>query len=465
MDIIMKISIKFIALVLAVMMILTIFVGCNKKEGAKQRQGEEVETDANGNKKDEEKPADTTVEAPKEPKVQGVTDTEIIIGNTAVMSGDLEIVGVPFNAAIKAVIKQVNEAGGIGGRTIKFISYDDEFNAKKAIKFTKKLIEEDKIFALVGHFGTPTVGATVDYIQEYGIPMVYAATGINALYFEKTLGNPIMAVQPIYKTDGRIMAARAFHESLYGPNQDQKLSADSKIGVLYTNDESGNGMLEGVKAQAEKDGLGSSLIIEKVAEGTYSTAVKKLKDAGVSVIIASMNLTPFKETMLALYDAGLEAPVFTSYVNADPTAIDSSKYSEKRPVYANAWVDVLSVKGKSDAQDFVAAIANSDLKDEEKQNYYTNSFATAGYIAAKVFIEGLKRVDAAGEDLNWDNYIKAMEQGPISVPLGGVVDYSDGKRWGIDTMSLLKYEPEKDGVVTTFVIVRPLESLADIELK
>lgn len=454
----MKKSIRLIALVLVVMLSFAMFVGCTKKADPNQGQVEPPKTD--GDKKDEDKQ-----EPPKVSKVQGVTDTEILIGNTAAVSGNFAFVGVPFNAAIQAVIKQVNDAGGIGGRMIKFVTYDDEFTAAKGITLTEKLAEEDKIFALVGHFGTPTVGATVDYIQEYGIPMVYAATGINALYFEKAPGNPVMAVQPIYKTDGRIMAARAFHEALYGPNQDQKLAADAKIGVLYTNDDAGNSILEGIKAQAEKDGRGANLIIETVAEGTYSTAVQKLKDAGVAVIIASMNQAPFKETMVALNDAGLEAPVFTSYVNADPTAIDPTKYSVNRPVYANAWVDVLSEKGKADAQGFVAAIANADLKDEEKQNYYTNSFATAGYIAATVFVEGLKRVDAAGEELNWDNYIKAMEQGPISIPMGGTVDFSDGKRWGIDTMSLLKYEPGKDGGAATFVIARPLESLTDIEAK
>jgi len=455
----MKKRVRVIALLLVVMMAFTMFAGCKKKGDPSQGQVEPPKTD------DGNKDGQTPVEPPKAPKVQGVTDTEIIIGNTAAVSDDFAFIGVPFNAAINAVIKQVNESGGIGGRKIVFKTYDDEFIASKGIALTKKLVEEDKIFALVGHFGTPTVGATVDYIQEYGIPMVYAATGINALYFEKALGNPVMAVQPIYKTDGRIMAARAFHEALFGENQDQKLAADAKIGVLYTNDAAGNSILEGIKAQAEKDGRAANLIIEAVAEGTYLTAVQKLKDAGVAVIIVSMNQTQFKETMDALIDSGLEAPVFTSYVNADTTAIDPSKYSEKRPVYINAWVDVLSDKGKADAQGFVEAIANADLKDEEKQNYYTNEFAAAGYIAATVFVEGLKRVESAGEELNWDNYIKAMEQGPISIPMGGTVDFSDGKRSGIDTMSLLKYKPGKDGEASSFIIARPLESLTVIETK
>lgn len=457
----MKRRMKVISMVLVLVLLLTSFVGCSNKIKDTTTEANKQENTTNN----ESTP--TEAKSEKESKVQGVTDKEIVVGNTAAVSGAFAFVGVPFNDAIKAVIKQVNEAGGIGGRTIKFITYDDGFNAATGMSLTEKLVEEDKIFALVGHFGTPTVSATLDYIQEYGVPMVYAATGINALYFEESKGNPVMAVQPIYKTDGRIMTARVFHEALFGENSDQKLANDAKVGVLYVNDDAGNGILEGVKAQAEKDGRTSNLVIEAVTEGTYSTAVQKLKDQGVSVIILAMNQAPFKESLVALSDAQLEVPVFTSYNNSDPTAIDHTKYSEKRPIYTNAWVDVLSEKGKADVQGFVTAISQADLTDELKNSYYTNAFATAGYIAAIVFVEGLKRIDAQGLDLNWDNYIKVMEDGPIDIPMGGTVDFTNGKRWGIDSMSLLKYKfTETNGeVVEAFDAIRPIETLTDIESK
>ncbi len=290
--------------------------------------------------------------------------------------------------------------------------------------------------------------------------MVYAATGINALYYEESPMNPIMAVQPIYKTDGRIMAARTFHEALF---DGAKLADDAKVGILYTNDDAGSSILEGVNAQAADDGKEANLVVEAVAEGTYSTAVQKLKDAGVSAVILAMNQAPFKESLVAMDDAGLEVPVFTSYVNADVTAVDHTKYSEARPIYTNAWVDVFSDKGQEDANAYVACIAQADLADDVKEAYYTNSFATAGYIAAVVFVEGLKRVDANGDVLTWDNYIKAMEQGPIDIPMGGTVDFSDGHRWGIDSMSLLQYTV--DGETEAFAKVREIEVLGDIAAK
>jgi len=405
---------------------------------------------------------------------QGVTDTKIYVGNTAAVSGALATVGLPFNSAIEAVFERVNAAGGIDGRTIEFISYDDEFNAEKGLTFTEQLIEEDEVFALVGHFGTPTVGATLDMIQSVGIPMVYAATGINDLYFEQSPGNPVMAVQPIYLTDGRLMAARAIKEAVYGENGDAALAADAKVGVLYTNDDVGTSIKEGIEIEAGVLDKADDFIYETVTELTVSTAVEALKTAGVETVILAMNQVPFSYSVTALADGGLNVPVFSSYVNADVSAVAPSSLTD---IYVNAWVDLTSESGAADVADFVDAISSSSLSDEQKNSYYTNSFATAGYIAAMIFVEGLERVAANGDELTWENYIAAMEESEIDVPLGGTVDFSGGKRWGIDSMSLLKYtysygdDPsttdvvEDDFLLESFVKVAEIETLTEIESK
>src|SRR5690554_4243557 len=88
----------------------------------------------------------------------GVTDTTIRVGNVAATTGAFAAVGVTFNAGIQAYFKQVNDSGGIDGRTIEFVHYDDEFDPVKGKAFTEQLINDDKVFAIVGHFGTPTIG-------------------------------------------------------------------------------------------------------------------------------------------------------------------------------------------------------------------------------------------------------------------------------------------------------------------
>jgi len=410
--------------------------------------------------------------------VQGVTDTTIKVGNTAAVSGYFAAVGIPFNDAIRAVFKQVNDAGGIDGRTIEFVTYDDQFNAELGVTYTETLVEDDEVFALVGHFGTPTVGATLSYIQEKGVPMVYAATGINSLYFEESVGNPIMAVQPIYKTDGRIMTARAFQEALYGTNGDEKIASDAKIGVLYTNDDVGNSIKQGVEIEVAALGIAASRVVYiAVTADTAVSAVAYLKANNVAAVILAMNQAPFAYTLNAMYDSELEVPVFTSYVNADITAVDHLKYSVNRPIYTNAWVDVYSEKGQADVADYIACIQQADLPDATKTAYFGNSFAIAGYIAATVFVEGLRRVAANGDDLTWSNYIAAMEEAAINIPMGGTVDFTGGKRWGIASMSLLQYtyglgdNPATTDVVETdylteaFVKVREIETIDQIEIK
>lgn len=392
---------------------------------------------------------------------QGVTDTTITVGNTAAVSGYFAFVGVPFNDAMKAVFEEVNDNGGINGRNIEFVTYDDTFNAAIGAGLTEKLVEDDEVFALVGHFGTPTVGATLDYIQEVGIPMVYAATGINQLYFVRAPGNPVMAIQPIYKTDGRIMAARAIQETLYGVSGNQALSATAKIGVLYTNDDVGNSIKAGVDEEARRLGYLPNLVTRSFANNITdaATAVQALKDAGVESIIIAANQAPFKVAAQALHEANMTAPVFTSYVNADATAVDAA-LSYTFPMYMNAWVDVFSDKGQADVAEFVSIINNASfLTAEQKTAYAGNSFAIAGYIAATIFVEGLKRVDR--DELSWENFIAAMELEAFNVPMGGTVDFTEGKRWGITSMALLKYNNE----TKTFDQVRTIENIDEIEAK
>jgi ABC-type branched-subunit amino acid transport system substrate-binding protein len=403
---------------------------------------------------------------------QGVTDTTIKVGNTAATTGPLAFVGVPFNAAIEAVFKEVNDAGGIDGRMIEFVHYDDEFDPAKGVTFTETLVEDDEVFALVGHFGTGTVGATLDYIQAQGNPMVYAATGINSLYFEQSIGNPVLAVQPIYLTDGRIMTARALTEPIYGATKDAAFSATDTVGVLYTNDDAGNSIKEGIYTELDAMGIADNRVFDiAVTADTVDTAVQLLKAYGVSTVVLAMSQVAFAYTLTSMDNLDLEVPVFSSYVNADVAAVDHTQYSENRPIYTNAWVDVFSEEGQAAVADYVTCISNADLSDELKAAYMTDAYATAGYIAARVFVEGLERVAANGDPLTWENYIAAMEEGPIDIPMGGTVDFSNGMRWGIASMSLLQYSvgdnPATTDVVETdyevFTMVQPIQTLEEIE--
>jgi branched-chain amino acid transport system substrate-binding protein len=387
---------------------------------------------------------------------QGVTETKIKIGNAATKTGALAAVGLTFNAGLQAALDEFN-VDPVGGRTVELVTYDDEFTSYKGQQLTERLVEDDKVFALVGHFGTPTVGATIPYIRDKGIPMVYAATGINQLYFQESVGNPILAVQPIYRTEGRIMVARAFSNTdLFG--------TVSKLGVLYTADDAGYSMLLGIENQAEAMGKTSTLVKQQVlAGGDYSAAILALKEAGVNVLIVAAIQNVFLGVLNAMGAGALSVPVLTSYVNASAGFVNPAMVTSTRPVYANAWVDVFSQAGLDSFNDFVDVVNASSLVDATKAlalNPALVSFTIAGYIAAKVFLEGIIRLAETDKVLSWANYIAALEEAPVTFPMGGPIDFTGGKRWGVDALALLKF----DATLATpnFVSSKPIQTLTQI---
>lgn len=394
--------------------------------------------------------------------VQGVTETQVFVGNTASKTGAFGVVGVPFSAAIEAVFADYNANRPAGALEVVYITYDDETDPAVGLTNTRKLIEEDEIFALVGHVGTGTVNATLPYIMEKHIPLVYAATGINNLYFEETPGNPIFAVQPIYKTDGRIAYARAITEEVYGEAKNAQLAEDAKIGVLYTNDDAGKSIAAGIIEEARQQGREKHLVLYSFESDTIDATTKSLLNKNPDSIIVAGNQAPFNEALVALHDLGNTVPVFTSYVNTNAGSITRQAYNFD--IFGSAWIDIIDPAGLNGFSAEYWAFATLMVEQNYAQ-YAADAFAMAGYVAAKVFLEGLARVEGP---LTQAKYIAALESAPIDIPMGGQIDFTGGKRWGINSMSLSKYlagnleDPEASAA---FIGQSPMEALADILAK
>ncbi|MDF2821098.1 MAG: Receptor family ligand binding region [Clostridiales bacterium] len=425
---------KVISIMLVITMMVTMLVGCGKDE--------KVDNPVTSTTKGGDVVATTT----KEEKVsQGVTDTTVKVGNTAATSGALAAVGVPFNAGIEARFKQANDAGGIDGRMIEFVHYDDEFDPVKALAATEKLINDDKVFAINGHFGTPTIGATLDLVKTSEIPVVYFAAGIASLYNEDATtlenGKGLFPVQPIYITEGRLMVARAIEEH-----------QAKKIGVIYTNDDAGKDLLNGIENQVKKLGGSYTVVKEQINPGAtdVSSAVLKMKNEEVDVIMAASIQATLPTIIKGLISQGVSKPVFTTYSNADATTIanfadDYAASKEKFPIYSNAWVDL---SNKEEVDFFVKG-----MTDFGKPEYAGNAFAMAGWIAGCFMVEGLERT--SGQVLNWENFMEAMESAEFKIPMGGTLNYADGQRLGTQAMSLLKVS--EDGL--SWENVKPVEDL------
>lgn len=383
---------------------------------------------------------------------QGVTDTEILVGNSAATTGALAFVGVPFNAGINAYFNMVNEQGGINGRRIRFINYDDEFNGALGLTYAERLVEDDRIFAFVGHFGTPTVGATLSYLNEVGIPRVYYATGISVLFNERARGGERASfpVQPIFDAEGQVMVARAVGD----------LGAQ-RIGIIYTNDDAGNGLFNGILSQVARAGVGI-VVAQVAADATdMSAAAAKIRNGNVDVILVAANQVPATVAIKALGSAGNTKPVLISYVNAATTfLVNVADELKSFDIYSGAWVNLFQEDGVSFTPEYVQFATEASKIDPA---FAANSFAIAGWVAASTFVQGLERV---GRDvLTWERFIEAMESALVNNPLGGSVDFANGRRVGTQSMSMLvgRENVAEDGTVTyEFANFRPFATINEI---
>lgn len=384
---------------------------------------------------------------------QGVTDDKVIVGNSAATSGGLAFVGLPFVAGIEAYFAMVNEDGGINGRQIEFKHYDDEFNGATGLTYAERLVEDDEIFAFVGHFGTPIIGATETYLEGVGIPRVYYATGVGTLYNAEATGNERASfpVQPLYPAEGQVMVARAVGN----------FNA-SKIGVIYSNDDSGTSMLQGIEIEAAAQGV--TLVKQEVeyAATDLSAAALTIVQADVDFIIVAANQASAATAIKALELAGSDVDCITSYVNASPSFAALIKDTlDSFDVYAGAWVEFFEADGVTTTDAYNLYIAEMT---KFNPDYVASVYAMTGWIAASFFVEGLDRVGS--EDLTWANYIDAMEESPIKNPFGGYIDYADGARVGTQSMALTKARiiPAAGDVAEAYTwdVTQPIESISDI---
>src|SRR6201998_252773 len=203
----------------------------------------------------------------------GATDTEIKIGNIMPYSGPASAYGV-IGRTEAAYFKKINAAGGINGRKINFISYDDAYSPPKAVEQARKLVESDEVLLIFNSLGTPSNSAIHKYMNAKKVPQLFVATG--ATKWNDPKEYPwTMAWQPSYQTEAHIYA-----------NYILENKPDAKIAVLYQNDDYGKDYLKGLE-----DGLGSkaNLIVAKqaydVSEPSIDSEMVNLQASGANVFV------------------------------------------------------------------------------------------------------------------------------------------------------------------------------------
>jgi ABC-type branched-subunit amino acid transport system substrate-binding protein len=239
----------------------------------------------------------------------GASDTEIKIGNTNPYSGPASAYGA-IGKSIAAYFRMVNDHGGINGRKVNFISYDDGYSPPKTVEMARKLVEQDEVLLLFQSLGTPSNTAIHKYMNAKKVPQLFVATG--ATKWNDPKNYPwTMGWQPNYQTEARIYAKHILQNK---PN--------AKIAVLYQNDDYGKDYLKGFE-----DGLGpqhQKMIVAKasyeVTEPTVDSQILQLKASGADTFF---NITTPKfaaQAIRAAYDSGWRP---THYLNNVSNSVGS----------------------------------------------------------------------------------------------------------------------------------------------
>jgi len=321
----------------------------------------------------------------------GASDTEIKIGNTNPYSGPASAYGT-IGKTITAYFKMLNDNGGINGRKLNFVTYDDGYSPPKTVEMARKLVEQDEVLFLFQTLGTPSNSAIHKYMNAKKVPQLFVATG--ATKWDDPKRFPwTMGWQPNYQTEGKIYAAHILRTK---PN--------AKIGVLFQNDDYGKDVLKGLK-----DGLGAKgqkLIVKEVSyevsDPTVDSQIIQLQGSGADVFV---NITTPKfaaQAVRKVYDIGWKPVHYLNNVGA-------SVGSVLKPAGLEKSVGVITTQYLKDYTDKQWANDPAMKKFEEfMKKYYpdgnlNDASNVYGYTAARTLEQVLRQ---AGDNLTRANIMK-----------------------------------------------------------
>lgn len=321
----------------------------------------------------------------------GATDTEIKIGNIMPYSGPASAYGV-IGKTEAAYFKKINDAGGINGRKINFISYDDAYTPPKTVEQARKLVESDEVLFIFNSLGTPTNTAIQKYMNAKKVPQLFVATGATKWNDPKNFPWT-MGWQPSYQSESQIYAKYLLKEK---PN--------ARIAVLYQNDDYGKDYLKGLK-----DGLGAKAASMIVAEESFETSeptvdnhIVKLKstDADVFFNIATPKFAA--QAIKKIGEIGWKPLHILNNVSISiGSVMQPAGFENGQGIISAAYTkDVGDPQWTDDPgmKDFLAFLE----KDDPEANKLDNNVLT-GYGVAQTLVQVLKQ---CGDNLTRENVMK-----------------------------------------------------------
>ena len=360
----------------------------------------------------------------------GASDTEIKIGHTNPYSGPASSYGV-IGKTLQAYWKSVNEAGGINGRKINFISYDDGYSPPKTVEMVRQLVEQDKVLCTFNTLGTPCNTAIHKYMNQKKVPMLYVATGASKW------GDPknfpwTMGFQPDYHTEGVIYAKHVLANV-----------KDPKIAVIMQNDDFGKDYWNGFKEGLGKD---ANKVVKHVTyettDPTVDSQVIQLKDTGANVFFVIAIPKFAAQAMRKAGDIGWKPAIYLNNVSSSvASAMKPAGFENVQGVITALYLMDPTDKqfdSHPDMKSWVAWMKKSNP--EGSLQDASNVFA---YAVASLMHETLKK---CGDDLTRENVMRqAANFQKFKLPLllpGITVSTSSTDFYPIQAVQLAKFSKE-----------------------
>jgi len=366
-------------------------------------------------------------------KVPGITDTQILIGSSLALGGHASYLGTQTLHGAMAYLRHVNKEGGIYGRKIKVIAYDDGYDPPRCVANTQKLIVEDGVFALFCYVGTPTTVKIIPIVDEAKVPLVGMFTGANAL--REPLNRYLINVRASYYQE---TGAAVKHLV-----EDLKIK---RIAVFYQYDAYGFDGLRGTEFALKKYDL------VPVATGTYirgtlniEEGLKRIFNAKAKAVVMIGTYDPCAKFIKLAGTINFN-PLFynVSFVGADELARRLGKEGEG--IIVTQVVPPL--EHPSSENHLWGAVEYTRLLKQYYPDDIPNFVGLEGYINARVLVEGLRR---AGRDLNREMFINAIESiQNYDLGIANTLSFSPSDHQGLERVYFTRLQKGKFVLITNW---------------
>ena len=352
---------------------------------------------------------------------QGVSDTEIVLGEVEPLTGPPGLLGIAHNLGVRLAIAETNANGGIGGRQLRLIAEDDGYVTSRTIQSLKKLISVDKVFALTAVSGSGQAVASLPVLKQSGIPTMI----------------PIGPRPPLYEppNDNIFVVGQSYNEgmrqlALYLA----KTYPGAKWGIITQDDDYGKALLDGIE-QAKKDAEINVAFETKYARGQkdFASEMLQVKDAGVEVLIAggiiSENIAMVKEAE----KLGITPAIATFWPGRVPEVLKAIGPASNG-IYA---VDYVTPIKSEEGQKFLELAGKYLSEDEVKR---VNRYTMTGYSSTKALIAAMT---SCADDLTWKCTIAALSSdAPVESGVMAPVKFGDGVRFSNSPVTIMRADFE-----------------------